>query len=149
MFRGQFPHSIDTKGRVSLPSRFRDLVTVGGDARIILTPAPFDKCLHVYPMAEWEAFEQKIAELSRMDEHVVRFRRLYVSAATECELDKAGRILVPSPLRDKAELTKDVLWAGMGKTMELWSQPNWDLALDISTDQQLAFKTAIMELIRI
>jgi len=149
MFRGQFPHTIDSKGRVSLPSRFRELVTVNGDPRLIITPAPFDRCLHAYPMSEWEEFERKIAELSRMDQHVVRFRRLYVSAATECELDKAGRILIPNHLRDKVELTKDVLWAGMGKTMELWSQPEWDKALNISDDEQLAFKNAIMELIRI
>jgi len=149
MFRGQFPHTIDSKGRVSLPSRFRELVTVNGDLRLIITPAPFDRCLHAYPMSEWEEFERKIAELSRMDQHVVRFRRLYVSAATECELDKAGRILIPNHLRDKVELTKDVLWAGMGKTMELWSQPEWDKALNISDDEQLAFKNAIMELIRI
>jgi MraZ protein len=149
MFRGQFPLTIDSKGRVSLPARFRELVMAKGDARIILTPAPFDKCLHVYPMVEWEEFEQKIAELSRIDQHVVRFRRLYVSAATECEIDKAGRLLVPTHLRDKVELQKDVLWAGMGKTMELWSKPEWDKALDISPDEQLAFKNAIMELIRI
>lgn len=149
MFRGQFPHAIDTKGRVSLPARFRELVVAKGDARVILTPAPFDKCLHVYPMSEWEEFEQKIAELSRMDQHVVRFRRLYVSAATECEIDKAGRLLVPTHLREKTELAKDVLWAGMGKTMELWSQPEWNRALEITEDQQLAFKNAVMELIRI
>jgi len=149
MFRGQFIHSIDTKGRVSLPARFRDVVLKNGDARLVITPAPFDPCLHVYPMVEWEEFEQKIAELSRMDEHVVRFRRIYVSAAIECEVDKAGRLLVPNDLRDKATLAKDVLWAGMGKTMELWSKPRWDEALKISESDQQAFKNAIMELIRI
>ena len=149
MFRGQFIHSIDAKGRVSLPARFRDLVLNGGDPRLVVTPAPFDACLHAHPMAAWEEFEQKIAELPRMDEHVVRFRRIYVSAAIECELDKAGRILVPPHLRDKASLSKDVLWAGMGKTMELWSKPRWDEALEISESDQQAFKNAITELIRI
>jgi MraZ protein len=149
MFRGQFIHSIDAKGRVSLPARFRELVLKNGDARLVITPAPFDPCLHVHPMVEWEEFEQKIAELSRMDEHVVRFRRLYVSAAIECEVDKSGRMLVPTHLRDKASLAKDVLWAGMGKTMELWSKPRWDEALEISDSDQQAFKNAIKELIRI
>jgi MraZ protein len=149
MFRGQFIHSIDAKGRVSLPARFRELVVKNGDPRLVITPAPFDPCLHVYPMVEWEEFEQKIAELSRMDEHLVRFRRIYVSAAIECEVDKSGRLLVPPHLRDKASLVKDALWAGMGKTMELWSKPRWDEALEISVTDQQAFKNAIMELIRI
>lgn len=149
MFRGQFIHSIDAKGRVSFPARFRDIVLAGGDPRLVITPAPFDPCLHVYPMAEWEEFEIKIANLSRMDAAVVRFRRIYVSAATECEIDKAGRLLVPPNLRDEASLTKDVLWAGMGKTLELWSKPRWDEALEISETDQQTFKNAIMELIRI
>jgi MraZ protein len=149
MFRGQFIHSIDSKGRVSLPSRFRDLVLKDGDPRLIVTPALFDPCLNVYPIAEWEAFEKQIAELPRLDPHVVRFRRKYVSAAIECEVDKSGRILVPPHLRDAASLTKDALWAGMGKTMELWSKPRWDEALEISESDQTVFKNAITELIRI
>jgi MraZ protein len=149
MFRGQFIHSIDSKGRVSLPARFRELVLKNGDPRIVIAPAPFDPCLHAHPMAEWEDFEQKIAELPRMDEHVVRFRRIYVSAAIECEVDKAGRILVPPDLREKASLSKDVLWAGMGKMMELWSKPRWDETLEISEADQKAFRNAITELIRI
>src|SRR5512145_2373928 len=99
MFRGQFVHSIDGKGRVSLPVRFRDTLLHDGDPRFILTPAPFDPCLHLYPMRAWEDFERKISELSSLDPNVVRFRRLYVSAAIECELDKVGRVLIPPHLR--------------------------------------------------
>lgn len=149
MFRGQFSHSIDAKGRISLPARFRDVLLAGGDARFVLTPAPFDPCLHLYPMRAWEEFEQKIAELPSLDPNVVRFRRLYVSAAIECELDKAGRVLVPNHLRDKIGLHKDCLWAGMGRILELWSQERWDQALSLSEEEQAAFKQAVMEQIRI
>lgn len=149
MFRGQFSHSIDAKGRVSLPARFRDLLLANGDARFVLTPAPFDPCLHLYPMRAWEEFEQKMAELPSLDAHVVRFRRMYVSAAIECELDKAGRVLVPPHLREKTQLTKDVLWAGMGRILELWSQERWDAALSMSEQDAAAFKQAVMEQIRI
>src|SRR5262249_13341612 len=99
MFRGQFQHSVDAKGRISLPSRFRDAIVSGGDARFVLTPALFDPCLHLYPMRAWEEFEAKVAELPSMDPHIVRFRRLYVSAAIECDLDSASRVLVPPHLR--------------------------------------------------
>jgi MraZ protein len=149
MFRGQFAHSIDAKGRVSLPARFRDALTGGGDARFILTPALFEPCLHLYPMRGWEELEDKIASLPSFDPNIVRFRRLYVSAAIECELDKAGRVLVPPALRDKASLVKDALWAGMGKTIELWAKEKWDEALSLSSDEQQAFKRAVMEQIRV
>jgi MraZ protein len=149
MFRGQFSHTIDVKGRVSLPARFRDSMLAGGDGRFVLTPAPFDPCLHLYPMRAWEEFEQKISELPSLDPNIVRFRRIYVSAATECELDKSGRVLVPPHLRDKAELAKDVLWAGMGRILELWSQERWDTALSMTAEEQTSFKQAVMEQIRI
>lgn len=149
MFRGQFVHSIDAKGRVSLPARFRDALMADGDSRFIVTPAPFDPCLHVYPIRAWEEFEQKMSELPRLDPNIVRFRRLYVSAAIECELDRAGRVLVPPHLREKAALGKDALWAGMGRNIELWSKERWDAALAMSPDEEEAFRQAVMEQIRI
>jgi MraZ protein len=149
MFRGQFTHSIDAKGRVSLPARFRDALVASGDARFVLTPALFDPCLHLYPMRAWEEFEQKIAELPSLDPHIVRFRRLYVSAAIECELDRAGRVLVPPDLRERAGLTKETLWAGMGRMIELWSEERWAAALSMNDAEQISFKQAVMEQIRI
>lgn len=148
MFRGQFAHTIDAKGRVSLPARFRDLL-VADDPRFVLTPALFDPCLHVYPMRTWEQLEHKLGELPSFDPNIVRFRRLYLSAAIECELDKAGRVLVPPALRDRAVLAKDVLWAGMGRTVELWAREKWDAELSMSADEEQAFKRAVMEQIRV
>ena len=149
MFRGQFSHSVDAKGRVSLPARFRDVLVADGDARFVLTPAVFDPCLHLYPMKAWEEFERKVSELPSLDDNVVRFRRMYVSAAVECEIDRAGRILVPPHLREKAELGKDALWAGMGTILELWSKSRWDASLAMTPEQEVAFKRAVMEQIRI
>ena len=147
MFRGQFLHTIDAKGRVSLPSRYRDSIAV--DACLVVTPAPFEPCLHVYPLQEWERFETKISEFSNWDDDVVRFRRLYVSAAIECEIDRTGRVLIPQHLREKAELEKEVLWAGMGRIAEMWSKARWDEALSMTSEQQAAFRQAVMETIRI
>ncbi|MBK7583041.1 MAG: division/cell wall cluster transcriptional repressor MraZ [Myxococcales bacterium] len=149
MFRGQFSHTIDAKGRVSLPARFRDGLVAAGDPRFILTPALFEPCLHLYPMRGWEELEEKIAGLPSFDPNIVRFRRLYLSAAIECELDKAGRVLVPPALRERARLTKDTLWAGMGRTVELWAKEQWDAVLTLSGDAEQAFKQAVMEQIRV
>ena len=149
MFRGQFVHTIDAKGRVSLPARFRDALAADPDNRLVLTPAPFDPCLHLYSMSAWLEFERKISELSSLDPHIVRFRRIYVSAAVECELDRTGRVLVPPHLREKAGLERDALWAGMGATVELWSKDRWDAALALSAEDEEAFKRAVMEQIRI
>jgi MraZ protein len=149
MFRGQFLHTIDSKGRVSLPSRFRDAIAADASPCLVITPAPFEPCLHVYPLREWELFENKISEFSNWDIDVVRFRRLYVSAAIECEVDRTGRVLVPQHLREKTELEKDVLWAGMGRISEMWSKARWDEALSMTNEQQAAFRRAVMETIRI
>ena len=149
MFRGQFAHTIDAKGRVSLPARFRDGLVSHGDSRFILTPALFDPCLHLYPMRGWEELEEKIAGLPSFDPNIVRFRRLYVSAAIECELDKAGRVLVPPTLRDRAALAKDALWAGMGRTVELWAKEKWEVELTLSDDERVALERAVMEQIKV
>ncbi|HEX7452521.1 MAG TPA: division/cell wall cluster transcriptional repressor MraZ [Polyangiaceae bacterium] len=149
MFRGQFVHAVDAKGRISLPARFRDVLLADKDARFVLTPALFDPCLHLYPMAAWEEFEQKVAGLPSLDPNAVRFRRMYVSAAVECELDKAGRVLVPPHLRERAELDKsEALWAGMGRILELWSRSRWDAALTMSPGEMDSFRLA-MEQIKI
>ncbi len=149
MFRGQFQHSVDAKGRISLPARFRDGLSACGEPRCIVTPAPFDPCLHVYPLRAWEDFEEKMAALPSLDPHIVRFRRIYVSAACECELDRTGRILVPSPLRERAELKKDALWAGMGRHLELWSIDKWEQALSLDPADEASFKQAVLEQIKI
>lgn len=150
MFRGHYEHAIDAKGRTSIPARFRDvLLAAGSDLRLIVTPALFDPCLHVHPMKEWEELEAKIAALPQFDPNVVAFRRKYLSAAVEAEIDKAGRILIPPMLREHADLQKEVLWAGMGKTAELWSRARWKKAQEMTETEMTAFKAAISEQFRL
>jgi MraZ protein len=149
MFRGHFEHSIDAKGRTSLPARFRDLLAATADLRLVITPALFDPCLHAHPMRAWEALEEKIAALPQFDPNVVAFRRRYISAAVECELDKQGRLLVPPALREHGDFHKEVLWAGMGPTIELWSKERWKAAQQMSDSQLADFKSAISEQFRL
>jgi MraZ protein len=125
MFRGHFEHAIDDKGRTSLPARFRDVLAPTGELRLVVTPALGDPCLDVYPMKEWEALEAKLATLNAFDPQVIEFRRFYVSAAVECDLDKQGRVLIPPGLREHAQLEKSVLWLGHGQKAELWSREQW------------------------
>ncbi|MEN9579108.1 MAG: hypothetical protein RJA70_2117 [Pseudomonadota bacterium] len=149
MFRGQFHHSIDQKGRTSLPSRFREVLDAEGDLRLILTPAPFDPCLHLYPLKAWEDFERKVAELPSLDPDIARFRRLYISPALDVEVDKAGRIRIGSDFREKANITGEVFWAGMGRIVELWSKDLWDRNTAMNDEQFVNFQSKVQELIRI
>jgi MraZ protein len=146
MFSGHYEHAIDAKGRTSVPARFRELLAADGDLRLVLTPALFDPCLDAYPRRAWEEMEAKIATLPRFDPKVVHLRRRYVSAAVECEIDKQGRILVPPALREHAGLEKDVLWAGSGKSAELWSKPRWTQGLALADGELEAFKNMVAEL---
>jgi MraZ protein len=143
MFRGQFIHSVDAKGRISLPARFRELIQANGDLRLVLAPDLFDSCLHLYPVRAWEAFEAKVTEMPSMARHAVRFRRMYVSAAVECELDSSGRLLVPPHLRERAKLDKDAVWAGMGQKIELWSKGEWDRAIEMTPAEADELRAAL------
>ncbi|QDE70515.1 MULTISPECIES: division/cell wall cluster transcriptional repressor MraZ [Myxococcus] len=124
MFRGVYEHQIDAKGRTSLPAKLRDTLVGAYDERLILTTA-LDRCLHAYPVREWEALELSLAKRNPMEPGVKTLMRLYVASAQECPLDKLGRLLIPPTLRSYAGLEKDVVWAGMVKVIELWSCEGW------------------------
>ena len=136
MFRGRYEHSIDAKGRTSVPSRFREVMIAQGDSRLVLTTG-LDTCLVAYPMTEWLAFEKRLSELPQFDADVVTLKRIYVSGAVECELDKVGRVLIPSALRKHARLGKDAMWAGMGGYIELWAKETFEeLRADVLSDDE-------------
>jgi MraZ protein len=134
LFRGRYEHSIDAKGRTSVPSRFREVMTAQGDSKLVLTTG-LDSCLVAYPMAEWMAFEQRLEALPQFDSDVVTLKRIYVSGAVECDVDKVGRLLIPAALRKHAQLKRDALWAGMGRHIELWSKETFEaLRKDVLAD---------------
>jgi MraZ protein len=125
VFRGRYEHAIDAKGRTSLPSRFREVLAAQGESKLVLTTA-LEPCLVAYPMTEWLAFEDRLSQLPQFDPNVAMLRRIYVSGAVECDIDKVGRILVPQTLRDHAGLERDALWAGMGRYVELWAKEKFE-----------------------
>ena len=125
MFRGQYAHAIDDKGRTSVPSRFREVLAAHGDTRVVVT-AGVDPCLVVYPMQEWIAFEERLSQLPRFDPSVATIRRLYVSGAVELDLDKVGRVLITPTLREIAGLDREALFSSMGRHCELWAKDRFD-----------------------
>jgi len=145
MFRGRYEHTIDAKGRTSLPARYRDALSAIGERRIVLTSA-LDPCLAAYTMPEWTAFEERLAKLPQFDRAVQKLKRIYVSGAIECEVDDSGRILVPPTLREHAGLTKDVLWAGSGKYAELWDKATWKQHFETTEDERQGISARLAEL---
>jgi len=126
-FRGLFEHTIDPKGRTSVPARFREVLSTNYGEKLIVTTA-FDRCLHVVPLKTWEAFEQRLGQRNPMEPGVKQIFRTYVANATELEIDKLGRVLLPPNLRAWGSLEKDVVWVGQIKQMELWSKAGWEKA---------------------
>jgi len=121
MFMGEFQHTIDAKGRLIIPHKFRDAL---GD-NFVATKG-LDNCLFVYPMEEWRHLEQKLKSLPFTRADARAFVRFFFAGATECELDKQGRILLPANLRDYAKLEKDVVVLGVSNRVEIWSREEWE-----------------------
>ena len=120
MFMGEYNHTIDTKGRLIIPAKFRELL---GDEFIVTKG--LDGCLFVFPQNEWQLFEEKLRLLQLAQKSARKFTRFFVAGAATCELDKQGRILLPQTLREFAELEKDVVLSGNLNRIEIWSKANW------------------------
>ncbi|MDO4522571.1 MAG: division/cell wall cluster transcriptional repressor MraZ [Eubacteriales bacterium] len=120
MFMGEYNHAIDTKGRLIIPSKFRDEL---GDEFVVTKG--LDGCLFVFPNTAWQAFEEKLRALPLTNKSARKFSRYFVAGATPCELDKQGRILLPVSLREFAGLEKDVVLTGMLDRIEIWSKDKW------------------------
>jgi len=121
MFMGEFSHSLDTKGRLIIPAKFRK-----GLGDNFVATRGLDNCIFVYPMDEWKKLEEKIRQLPLTKSDARAFSRFFLSGATECELDKQGRISLPVNLRSYAYLEKDAVVIGVSNRLEIWSQELWD-----------------------
>ena len=120
MFMGEYSHSIDAKGRLIMPAKFREQL---GD-EFVVTKSP-DKCLYVYTNEEWKNFEEKLATLPITNKGTRQFVRFFLAGAATCEVDKQGRILIPAVLREYAELDKEVVLAGTSKRIEIWNKDRY------------------------
>lgn len=118
---GQYNHSIDTKGRVIIPAKFREKL-----GNCFVVTKGIDECLYGYADEEWKAFEEKLGTLPITNRDARKFARFFLAGAAECELDKQGRILLPAVLREYAGLDKDVVLVGAASRIEIWSKERWD-----------------------
>jgi MraZ protein len=146
VFRGSSPHTLDEKGRLIIPSRFREVIRAGGGDIVMLTQ--WDKGLHGYTLSEWSKVEERILNKSDKSDTVRRFRRFFVGGAQECPLDKQGRVLVPPSLRKYAALDKEIILVGDLNHFEIWSKENWDLANQAMADdmQKVEVRNEIAQL---
>jgi len=139
MFRGVTQLSLDAKGRLAIPARYRGGLMSFCEGRLIVTVDP-SKCLLIYPQPAWEPIEQKLNNLSSFNPKIRSLQRLLVGNASDVEMDAAGRILLPPPLRLFAGLSKDVVLVGQGAKFELWDEVQWNLQIE----DALAFKDGDM-----
>jgi len=141
LFIGEYQHTIDAKGRVIMPARFREEL---GD-KFVVTKG-LDNCLFVYPNEEWRNLEQKLRTLPLTSKEARAFIRFFFAGAAECEVDKQGRILIPSNLREHASLEKDLVIIGVSSRVEIWSKDAWDAYNDDSSLDQDAIVQKMAEL---
>lgn len=125
MFRGINTAKLDAKGRMALPTRYRDIVTVISEGKLVVTIDMREKCLLMYPLPEWEVVQRKLEDLSNISPRARLLQRLLIGHATDMELDSNGRLLLPQMLRDYAELEKSLVLVGQGNKIEIWSEDNW------------------------
>jgi MraZ protein len=127
MFRGNYQHSLDDKGRVAIPARFREALSGLQDERLVVTrfKRRGRRCLVAYPVSAWLRFEEKIGEKRRFNRKMAAFESYYVSAAQDVQIDGQGRLLVPPMLREYAGLGRDVMFTGLIERFQIWDVDVW------------------------
>ena len=126
MFRGATKVTLDAKGRLAMPTRYRERIFERSNGRLIATVDLSDPCLLIYPLPEWEEIELKLKRLPTLNPVSRRLQRLMIGHATDLELDSSGRILVPPSLREYAKLSKTAMLIGQGSRFELWDETQWN-----------------------
>ncbi len=124
MLRGVNHLTLDSKGRLAIPTRYREALARQCSGQMVVT-IDRDHCLLLYPLPDWEEIERKLVRLPSFNNQARRLQRLLIGHATECEIDGSGRILLPPPLREFAALEKNVVLIGQGNKFEIWSEDSW------------------------
>ena len=124
MFMGEYNHTVDAKGRLIVPSKFREQL---GDEFVVTKG--LDGCLFVYENTEWKALEEQLNALPLTNANARKFSRFFLAGATTCEVDKQGRILLPAVLREFARIDKDAVLVCVGSRIEIWSRDNWNQSI--------------------
>jgi MraZ protein len=131
LFAGRYEYSIDDKSRVSIPAKFREALGQSYDLRLILTN--LDGCIVAYPYQEWLAIQDKVSSTGPIRKEARAFLRYFYSGASECPIDKLGRILIPQALKTDAHIQKNVVIIGVGKKIEVWAKEKWEELVRLAT----------------
>ncbi|CDL85535.1 division/cell wall cluster transcriptional repressor MraZ [Xenorhabdus szentirmaii] len=144
MFRGATLVNLDSKGRLTVPARYREMLNKESNGQMVCTIDLHQPCLLLYTLPEWEIIEEKLSRLSSMNPAERRVQRLLLGHASECQMDSAGRLLLANVLRQHAGLTKEVMLVGQFNKFELWDEQVWyqqvenDIATEQSTQEPLS-----------
>jgi MraZ protein len=135
MFRGLTTINLDSKGRLAVPTRFREILRALESPVLVVTVNPWDRSLWIYPLGEWQDIESKLAQLSDFDRQSRRTKQIMRGYATDVECDTQGRILLPAELREIASLTKQGVLLGQDNKLELWDRARWESVRDEWLDE--------------
>lgn len=144
-FSGKYYYTLDEKGRLMMPAPFRESIFSNYSARLYVTNAAFDNCLNIYPFEEWLRLEEKVKVLPRLDSAVKYFLRRVVASAVEVELDRQGRLLIPSAHRQDSGLGGEVVLVGQVQMIELWDRQAWAEETDPSRVNREAFEASLIK----
>ncbi|WP_171965251.1 division/cell wall cluster transcriptional repressor MraZ [Cronobacter sakazakii] len=145
MFRGATLVNLDSKGRLSVPTRYRDLLNDASSGQMVCTIDIHHPCLLLYTLPEWVIIEQKLSRLSSMNPAERRVQRLLLGHASECQMDSAGRLLLAPVLRQHAGLTKQVMLVGQFNKFELWDEATWHQQVREDTDAEQSSSEVLSE----
>jgi MraZ protein len=135
LFSGRYEYAIDDKSRLSIPSKFREILSANFDMKLILTN--LDGCIAAYPDREWADVQQRIADSGALKKEARSFLRFFFSGASECSIDRLGRILIPQSLRSYGGIRKNVVIVGMNKKIEIWAEEAWaEIVKEATSDRE-------------
>ena len=132
MFRGENKVTLDAKGRLAIPTRYREGIAQDAAGQMVVTVDHVERCLLLYALPDWEDIKRKLSKLPALDPRARSLQRLLIGHATDVELDSAGRVLIPPNLREYANLTRDVVLSGQGTRFEIWDEASWAAQRDAS-----------------
>lgn len=126
MFRGSSAINLDAKGRLAMPSRYRDELIERCEGQMVITIDLADPCLCIYPLPDWEKVEEQLSQMPSLRAQTRQLNRLLIGSAVDLELDNSGRLLIPVRLREQAQLTKQVMLVGQLNKFQLWDENKWN-----------------------